>query len=88
LGFCTFRFCIDSERCTCPLCRRRFQEETCGFYATEYRYHGYQEGNSTKIDSGWRKAPNNGYTTFDDSPEHFVPWRQLTIEAKEGCIIQ
>ncbi|PKK59553.1 hypothetical protein RhiirC2_857297 [Rhizophagus irregularis] len=88
LGFRVFKFCIDSYLCKCPLCGCKFNEETCGFYKTRFRYYGYQEGNSNEFDSGWTTASNTGYTTFDSSDKHLVPWRQLTIEAiDDSCTI-
>jgi hypothetical protein len=88
LGFRVFKFCIDSYLCKCPLCGCKFNEETCGFYKTRFRYYGYQEGNRNKFDSGWTTASSTGYTTFDSSDEHLVPWRELTIEATDdSCTI-
>ncbi|CAB4415759.1 unnamed protein product [Rhizophagus irregularis] len=88
LGFRVFKFCIDSCLCKCPLCGCKFNEETCGFYKTRFRYYGYQEGNRNKFDSGWTTASSTGYTTFDSSDEHLVPWCELTIEATDdSCTI-
>ncbi|CAG8585453.1 8750_t:CDS:2 [Ambispora leptoticha] len=84
LAIAISRFNIDSFLCKFPLCDSRVREEKCGFSNAEYKYSGFQAINddAKEFNNSWQDAPSGFYANFDDSPDHFVKWFQLTIEVR------
>ncbi|KAF8416883.1 hypothetical protein EV426DRAFT_625163 [Tirmania nivea] len=85
-GYGTFDFFEQGHLCTCPLCGKHIEAETCGFTNCEWKASGRKRVANDKppidVPGKWRHAPSDGYITFEENVK-IVRWDKLVIEARK-----
>ncbi|GBB96305.1 hypothetical protein RclHR1_02720020 [Rhizophagus clarus] len=82
-GYNDFDFFQDEHKSRCPLCEQYVTPTTCGFTNTFWKFQGSKKVDGKppeKIDSDWKFAPSDKYTTFEG--EDLVIWMNLVIKVR------
>jgi len=81
-----FDFFRNDRDVNCPICGRHVQVENFGFYHTRYKVIGSKketpDGYFQDVNTDWKFASADHYTTFLDDPKSLVHWGQLRIEVQ------